>query len=79
MEQIALSLSHRGFEEGTHREEGKGDETWVHLVEGVDMVSNVQPCIWQHCLWTWSPTNNLASSKTVCEPLFVIFISHASS
>jgi hypothetical protein len=27
MEQIALSLSHRGFEEGTHREEGKGDET----------------------------------------------------
>ena len=29
---------------------GKKDETWVRPVEGVDMVSNVPPCIWQHCL-----------------------------
>jgi hypothetical protein len=27
MEQIALSLSHGGFKEGTHKEEGKTNET----------------------------------------------------
>jgi hypothetical protein len=41
MEQIALSLSHGGLEEGTHKDEGKTDETGIHPVGGVEMVSKV--------------------------------------